>query len=553
VLPTKYIEYDYNFLPNVASVIHFKNASKLGDPYHLTYDSAKVDLKINTMRWYGLSAPLRDMYSGDYMFPHANPLTEMRLYHETNPQTNVPPEIDWTTPFNNTNIRLNAGMGYSLRVGRLYYNTVDDVTGADINSSITIPNATFFFPSDKMSFQFYNELNKKPVAGRIEYIPEHGRDFRNRFIYEITEEGINESIVPKRDTLVAVPIKADGNYVIVGNPFMSHLDFAEFYRINYERITPGYRILDGSVSVNNISSTFISLSGLDSEENGEFDEPVVPSAPGDLSLKSIPPMQTFFVEKRGNPVGDSLYITKAMSTVDEGHSLLRAPRQENNVLRIKVSNANSATYAAVALSDRANNEYVLGEDSRRILGSGIVASPNVYTITDGMYLDVNWLKEFPAALPIGISTTSKGNMTLELTGLNALPGTYNYVFKDTKTPQTTTSLNGKETFSYEFDNTEGDQIGRFYILREMTDVNNPDIQENIQIYVRQNVLHILSSDGTEINEVVIYSADGLTLGQRNNIKNTHVEIPISQWSKSVLVVKAHAAQTTKVAKIIVAN
>jgi hypothetical protein len=242
-----------------------------------------------------------------------------------------------------------------------------------------------------------------------------------------------------------------------------------------------------------------------------------------------------------------------MSTVDETNSKLRTSGVKSNLLRIQVSNGNQATNAVVALSDRTHNEYVSAEDSRRVLG-GVAGAPNVFTIIDGMYLDINRMQEMPLSLPIGISTTSKGNMQITLSGLDVLSGADDvYFFKDTKVPTQKLLLGSEDTFTYEFENTEGDQIGRFYIIREQVVTGNEPVvdPEKIQIYVRQGVIHVLSSNGTGINEVVIYNTDGSKIYQQNSGGSTHIEIPVVQLSNPVLIVKANAAKTTTTAKVVI--
>jgi hypothetical protein len=356
-----------------------------------------------------------------------------------------------------------------------------------------------------------------------------------RFIYEN-----NEKQAPA-DPLVTVPtktIEAD-KMVVVGNPLMSHLDFAEFYEENQSRIKPMYRLLKSEGGFNVGQYVSFTLEGAVSTDN----DPV-------LSAISIPPMQTFIVETKSGYDGSDLEITRAMSIVDNTHSALRSSGQEPAQLRINVRRDNSSTNAVVALSDRAHNEYAPDEDSRRVLSSQFINSPSVFTITDGMYLDINQLREMPESLPVGIATTGKGLTRITFTGSSSLPATYDYFFFDNQTSQ---KIPISENRFYEFNDTEGDQIGRFYILSELrmpTHIN--ELQGNLQIYVGRGVVHVLSSDGSEIENVRIYGPDGSALYMQANTGRSHVEIPVNQ-SNPVLIVKATAGRTTKTEKVIVKN
>jgi hypothetical protein len=531
---TSFMEFDYNFAPNSATEIQFKPGAELGNPFYLNYDSAKVELKLNAMQWYGLSAPLRQMYSGDYAFERINPLAQMRLFNATNPQTGVP-AIEWTIPFTTTNHLLEAGTGFGYNIGKIVYELEEGQPSND-NYYHTIIDTTLSFPQSKTVFQYYNEATKMPVEQTDQINPTTGRIHSKRFIYETDAHTPPANPLP----LLTVPTKvtAENKLVVVGNPFMSHLDFAEFYEENQDIIKPQYKLLKGSTSFN--AGSFVS-----------YVLPPDVSSDG-LTFLSIPPMQAFIVETKVGYTGayPDLVITKAMSVVDDAHSALRSSGQEQGILHIKASRNNIDTYAVVALSNQAHNEYVPDEDSRRILSSQLVNSPSVFTITNGVYLDINQLNELPESLPLGISTTGKGLTRISFTGSSSLSAEYDYYFFDNQTSQKRLI---EENTSYEFNNTEGNQIGRFYILRELrapTGIN--EVKGDIQIYASQGFIHVLSSNGTEIDRVKIYGTDGSTLYQQTNTKRSYIEIPVNRLNP-VLIVTATAGGTTQTEKVIIRN
>jgi hypothetical protein len=356
--------------------------------------------------------------------------------------------------------------------------------------------------------------------------------------------------------LVEIPTKVTdaGEFVVVGNPFMAHIDFEKFYAANHNVITPAFQMFDGT--------GYVTLSGTDGDDDGELEGEI--STNGSLTLTSIAPMQSFLVTtKTGyNGTPDNLIITKEMSYVEPPATIGAAPLLRSassaapEVLRIKATRDTLTTYAAVAVTDNASNGYVLGEDSRRVQVSNVTNAPNVFTIIDGMYLDINRLAEFPTSLPIGILTTGKGNTSITISGLGILNGGESYYFKDTHATPELSPLAGLDNFVYNFDNTEGDQIGRFYIVYDPTVVSNDNTttaQGNIQIYTYQGFVHILTSDGAHLHDVAIYGVDGLKIYQRANIGTSHLAIPMSALPNPVLIVKANTDKTTQVAKIIVSH
>ncbi len=536
---TRYIEFDYNFEPNSCTEIRFEMGSELGRQYYLAYDSAKVDLNVETMRWYGLSAPLRNLYTGDYMFERANPLTEIRLHNTINPQTGAT-STDWTTPFNNTNIELSPGFGYSARVGSLFYTQFlpDPDQGVVFSSRSTIESAEFAFPKDKMLFPFYNELTKMKVD-KTEVVPEGGRDFKKRFIYEITQN--DQSVVPDQETLARIPVnRKDEGLVVVGNPLMAHIDFEKFYQANYAVIKPEFKILNGG-------NSYITMGAVDTDNDGIMEGPV--SSDGGLTWKSIPPMQSFIVTTKSGYTGmpDELVINKDMSVV-YSEAKLRSTISEPGVLRIRATRDNLSTQAAVVLSDTAHDEYVPNEDSRCMFIKNVKIAPSIFTIADNMYLDINRIKVLPDILPIGISTSNKGLTRLIISGLDGVPGIRDMLFHD-KDAARLLPLGDGTTFEYQFDNTEGDLLDRFCLVRQSLTSMDEVSQGRIYIYLYNHVVHVISLDGSEIKDLIISGSDGRTIYQRHNTGSSHIEVPVPVFN-SILIVKAGTEHTTKVTKVL---
>ncbi len=516
---TKYIEFDKNWEPNTVSEIYFQKGSELGRPDLLTYDGAKVDLEVNTAQWYGLSAPLRDMYSGDYMFPYANPLTEMRLYNTSSPQSGAT-YTEWTLPFNKTIEPLTPGMGYSAKVGALYYNEVSDA-GAVAASRDSRDKAQWMFPQTKMTFNFYHELTKK-LQPKTETILPGGRDYGSRFAYEetMTDEYLVE--LPTGRT-------TKGEEVVVGNPLMSHIDFEKFYDVNKDVIIQSFKIL---------------TNGDDFPTYSETDDVV---ATGGLTAKSIPPMQTFIVTTKDGYSGvGKLKITKEMS-VTYPTSKLRSFEQVSNILRITTHKDTYSSEAVVAFSNQSDNGYVLGEDTRRMLVSDLQVSPSVFTIADGMYLDINRMKEVAGSIPIGIMTSNKGFTQLRITGFNSISGSYDWFFKDTE-KSSMVPVGDSDSFEYSFDNTEGDLIGRFYLIAQQNTSIDVISKEKISVYIQNHVIHALSSDGSEITELMLYRPDGQQVYHAKDTGKSHCEIPVSDVHQ-VLIVKAKTMNASSITKV----
>jgi hypothetical protein len=328
---------------------------------------------------------------------------------------------------------------------------------------------------------------------------------------------------------------------------MAHIDFEKFYDANKAIIKPEFKILTGQKTN---AESYISLELI--IENGEITGSVSSGEAPDLT-SNIPPMQSFIVTTNSAYAGslDSLVITKDMSIVEAGVKL-RAAAYEQDVIRIQATRDGISTAATIALFPSADNGYYLDEDSRRMLIKGISNVPNIYTIVDGMYLDINLMQTLPESLPIGISTIKKGETTIEISGVSSLSNPNSRLFlRDMEKMQLFPITD--DDFKYTFNNTTGDVIGRFYLVhQENTQVGiNAIPSKNIFIYKSDESIHVLSSDGSEIKDLLVYSVDGKVLYQQKNTGQSHIEIPLNSLNTAVAVVKSTTAKATVVSKIII--
>ena len=548
---TGFIEFDYNFKPNSTDKIHFEMSSELGNQFYLDYGKASVDLELNTARWYGLSAPLRNMYSGDYMFERANPLVQMRHFNTVNPQTQAS-FVDWTTPFHTINVELTGGLPYSVMVAKIKYKdsafdadpTVGVADYANPSSMDQITEVNYSFPGTKMDYDFYDEVTKKLLDPSYQQIPAGGRNWGHRFVYEVTEG--TESVVKENanGNLLTISTGRDdeAKTIVVGNPFMSHLDFEAFYEANQAIIKPEYKIVSGIKG--NVFATYSAV------DNGGV---LLWEASTDgLTKTSIPPMQSFIVETREGYDGNlsQLVFNKEMSTVNTA-SKLRADRMADmSKLKISISNGTETTNALLLLYNEANDNYSINEDSRAmLLKEDQPSTPRVFTVVNNMSLDINRMSEFPTTLPIGL-LVRKGALTLGISDANSLYlGSGNLYLVDTETGLQT--LIDSDKFEYKFNSdSSGELLNRFYLLRKSTGFDTADQSSSVVAYVQQNELNVVSLDGSPIQSVSVVKSDGQTFYQQNQVGTSHLKVPVSLVPNTVLIVRTTTDQATTTVKVL---
>lgn len=532
---TPFIEYDYNYQLNTCANILFKNNTELGNPYFLDYKSAKVELEINTMQWYHISPPLKNMYSGDFIFEHLNPLSELQLYRIDNPQTGFYC-FDWTQSFNNSNIKLNPGQGYNLRVGSLFYTEINETTGADNSSSSHIDKIRYEFPKNNKKFPFYDEITKLP-SGKVEFIQENGRDYSDRFIYECLESG--QLSVSESELLFELPIPVEEGSapVIIGNPFMSHFDFESFYFYNHEWIYPEFKIL-------NSRGDYTTVLCFDEDRDNWIDSYI--STDNSINLYSIQPMQSFVIVTRDNYLGQPLIINKSMSRTRS------IPDQKDikieNYIAIRLESNDKIMSEAILYPE--DNSRSMNRSSRRTIPQEKTDINQVFIISDDRYLDINNLTKNDNYIELGIQAPAKGAYKLIIDKLNSLPIENDLYLLD-KEKNIQIPLNNKEKVIYHFENINESVINRFFIGKSLSSFPFLKNQTNVFISMDNGKIIIRTENKEPIESIVIYGIDGTILYEETGMQQSEVEILHCINENSVCIIKVNTISQTKIIKTLI--
>ena len=216
---------------------------------YLTYDQAWVDYQLTGGKYYLLSAPLKDTYTGDVfgmeaykpsgsgtsngdysdawrVFDTQNyPLNDdfrftPQVYQRTfggfiNNHTGSgteqlqPGSDNWTSPFNLVAERYEAGSAFLVKMG-------------DNNTQ----NYALCWPKLYTSYEYYeyyDENTKKMIEGRTEQV---SRSKAGRFIHEDSK---GKTAFPMQ---VYVENDRPGDTYLAGNPFMAHINIKKFLEVN---------------------------------------------------------------------------------------------------------------------------------------------------------------------------------------------------------------------------------------------------------------------------------------------------------------------------------
>ncbi|GBU06926.1 hypothetical protein AwDysgo_02570 [Bacteroidales bacterium] len=489
-----------------------ENASVAGTE-KLSYSKVFLDLRLLSNRYYMISSPLKHMYTSDFYQLQKNPYDDpirvfTQLYGQSNPQDNSYIEGNFSGTFNTPDVALSLGKGLAL--------WVDD---KQANENIHVPQL-IKLPKHDLFTQLYDGSGPSNYP---KYPLERGNE--HRFIYE----GYNLDNIP-----VNVTTASAGQYVMVGNPFMSHIDFHAFYAENSSLIENNFKVLDGAGSMLSYSM-----------QTGGTGSPAL--------SRYIAPLQSFLVQVKSSSINE-LKMAVSMSQVDIGSKLRSANSDPilDDLLTIDFSIGSSQSTSFLAINSNSLHIYdqldVIGLFMKDLNGAA------VYTVSaDGKKLDINQIPEVSHDLNIGLGlrTDSVGDFRLSFGGLSNFAPGYDIFLNDHSTEKFYNLRSGSVlTFSKMSSDLFLD--GRFSLSFKSTNgetgIVNNNHQSGIIGYSQDGLLEVLSTDGSLLQEVNIYDLQGRLLHSIKDVGSARYSIPIDKHK--TYIVRAQNALTTSSIKLV---
>ncbi|MDH6306490.1 hypothetical protein M2459_003254 [Parabacteroides sp. PF5-5] len=496
--------------------IMFKMGGGVARTDYLKYRFAYVDLDIKPNRWYTLSAPLRSMYSGDYFIignvARQNPTVYMMKYNAKNPQTSDIPAIaegDFSNPFNTLTEDLYPGLGYAV--------WVDD--GKTASEKEIQP---FRFPKDSTQYTMWNYHGVE--LGKTEWL---NRSYKGRFTYERNFTGSLPNTVNTASFDVTIETdKTSYSTTLVGNPFMSHLNFSKFASAN--GITGGYYIWT----------------------SGETFEAINPSLFSN-DPNEIAPMQAFIIKA----FKDDLTFTFDMSVTTlsdaNNNNVLRSTKAstENTVLRMDVLR-DSVAQSNIRLRyiPLEENTYSERKDMWTLFSEDVTTPAVLYTLLDGKAASIRTLGDLSKPIELGIRTSEKGKLTLRLSGMETLDISENIYLEDKLTGKI---HNLRDNPDYTFENETGNVTGRLFLrIGDATIEEGTQGDWNIRVTTYNNTIAVSSLPNDPIESVRIYSIQGKLLYEKKDIKQTSFSV-LPSIEKQVIIVAVTTNQHRKKQKVMI--
>lgn len=382
---------------NCCAGIHFEPGGEVVNTHYLNYDAAWVDMELKGERYYMLSAPLKDMRTGDIFISKDSPWRKANYFSEMNEESYIeyrvtpriyqrlwssvargvtlkdgdknvtPGETFWTAPFNAVNTRFEMGQGFSVMA----------------KGQITTP---FYFPKmHKIYNYFYSTGNP---TGKSDKTYRTGDGYR--FIYEGTETS---------DGTWQVTLKNTEGYnngktstFLLGNPFMAHVDIQKFLKKNEDVLKQEVKVYDGTTLNSEIKADGQLL-----------------SSSGD-TYTHIAPMQSVFVRAQ-NDVATEVTVTfteemLAQKPEDKVRSRAVSSGIQQKGIRITATDGDAESRCLLLKRSGATDAYRAGEDAEVLIDPATAPGVVVFTVADEKALDI---QQFRAAerIPLGFVVKEK--------------------------------------------------------------------------------------------------------------------------------------------------
>ena len=590
-------QYSTNYptlIPNDNSCrdIVFKTNATVGQIQNLTYRAAYVDYTpIEFDKWTMLSAPLKYVYSADLQpDPSWSPSSAFDLiksymsyfdlkYSENkdNPDGRAGTIFgSFSNPFANLKEELTAGFGFASDV-------INATDGGEFQIVFSFPRFIPFgnakiletenIPMSEVTYYYHYKDNgewitnypdpsrdpfvlSRGTAGKIDSTtwndyfldPASGtnpippnRDSRYRFVYEDASRYNYNST----DGSFTVTLDASGSTRIVGNPFMSHIDFVAFSNDN-PNINPFYRIWDGTTFYSYMVGSGLpddrTWAGLDGLSTGTVE----------TASQFIAPMQAFFVETVS---GDDSPLTLSfkpenISTVIDTR-LRSSSSIDDDILKFRLKMNDIENVAVLASLPKGSDHYDAKEDVYKLF-SFDESVPEIYTLADKVAIEINAVSNDGdlKIIPLGIKTNQTGSFGIHV----EMPenfSAYPYVFLRDALNNIDYDLSQSSDFV--FDKTDTKDIeDRFFVILS----TSPSGIDTLPVY-NENYLTVTTDNGKisvsslkdQIEKIELYDVSGSL--QYNNADVNALSFSFKpNVSKGIFILKTETNKGTIAKKII---
>jgi hypothetical protein len=212
-------------------------------------------------------------------------------------------------------------------------------------------------------------------------------------------------------------------------------------------------------------------------------------------------------------------------SAESGYAKLKSSVVEPNKLYIESDNGTAQSSTSVLLGASSTNNYESSDVKK--LFSQMKEVPEIYTISGDKALDINEFSSYPYTVPVGINTTTKGNIKLKFTGTESFEGVDVSLINTATGDVQDLKQNGEYTFNYDGTNGEGNLFVELRQATVTTSLLSSSQNNEIQVLTTGNGIKVISTQDNLLKEVKVYDAAGKLVTSKRNIKNSSLEIELN--------------------------
>lgn len=491
---------------NGCRYIHFEPNAEVVNTHRLTYEKAWVELALHPNRYYMVTVPLKDTYSGDWFWNDLNNVDYFTaLNDETLPEKRVTPTIyqrvwdfpvtdvinsngtqtqvkstQWSLPYNYlaTKYETNSG-GYNFNAVSVW---VHPSTPANNEEGDGNGVYKFRFPKEHTLYYYYDKNGSS--VGLSESI-KRNKAQAGRFIYESEDSTVTFPYVMRftNDQMQS----GEHDVFFVGNPFMSHIDVNRFYEVNPH-------LTDILVGADN------------QYKHLEYKE----ASTGVIATSDvIAPMQSFLVRQEGDAPSCTITFTEDMLVSAPKIKLTSSPEEaptiEENTISITASASDTRSSALIRFSASASDNYREREDAEILIENETPPAVAIFTTAEDRALDIQQ-RANGGEIPLGMYLPKPEDVTLRI----AVPDEYSgWMVEDVETNRRYPLMPGEETEIHVGRLTTN--VGRFYLKGQSATGNETITATQPKLYCyREAGSHtlVVRSGSEMMTRCEVYGMDG---------------------------------------------
>jgi len=316
---------------------------------------------------------------------------------------------------------------------------------------------------------------------------------------------------PNNNDSYVIDVTADGSgYNLVGNPYPCALDIISIQRSG-----------GSNTPISNIVWVWDS-------EAGNY---VTRDISGDVPPENmVSANQSFFVK---TTIAASITIPKE-ARMDSIFGFLKEKTVSPECLGLTVSdNSNRSDQTWIAFRDNASYEFDEHYDGKKITGNS--ASPQFFTYIDDSKISVNVMpKSDSRVVEYGfVKGSVSSEYTITASNLDGFGSDLGLILIDKKLDY---QQNLKENSSYTFISEDGDEENRFSVMFDRTDVLSFNSNEDLTIYVHDNVLFVETEEILN-GELSVYNMLGQKVFEKEwNSNQQSLSLPLEKGCYVVSIV-----------------